>query len=64
MSVELLKSIRHDVLAVSATASTATAGGGYAIETLKAGRRVALTVTPGMFANGYVQVEGPASAKG
>ncbi len=64
VSVELLKSIRHDVLAVSATALTATAGGGYAIETLKAGRRVALTVTPGMFANGYVQVEGPGVREG
>jgi peptidoglycan hydrolase-like protein with peptidoglycan-binding domain len=59
VSVELVKSIRHEVLTVPATALTATAGGGYAIETLQAGRRVALTVTPGMFADGYVQVEGP-----
>jgi peptidoglycan hydrolase-like protein with peptidoglycan-binding domain len=58
VSVELVKSIRRDVLAVAATALTATAGGGYAIETLQNGRRVALPVTPGMFANGYVQVEG------
>jgi peptidoglycan hydrolase-like protein with peptidoglycan-binding domain len=58
VSVELVKSVRRDVLAVAATALTATAGGGYAIETLENGRRVALAVTPGMFANGYVQVEG------
>jgi peptidoglycan hydrolase-like protein with peptidoglycan-binding domain len=58
VSVELVKSVRHEVLAVPATALTATAGGGYAIDTLQDGRRVALTVTPGMFANGYVQVEG------
>ncbi len=58
VSVELVKSIRHEVLTVPATALTATAGGGYAIETLQGGRRVALTVTPGMFADGYVQVEG------
>ena len=58
VSVELVKSIRRDVLAVPATALTATAGGGYAIEALEGARRVALVVTPGMFANGYVQVEG------
>jgi peptidoglycan hydrolase-like protein with peptidoglycan-binding domain len=58
VSVELVKSIRRDVLAVPATTLTATAGGGYAIETLQDGRRVALPVTPGMFANSYVQVEG------
>jgi len=59
VSVELVKSIRRHVLAVPATALTATAGGGYAIEALVGTRRVQLAVTPGMFANGYVQVEGP-----
>lgn len=58
VSVELVKSVRHDVLAVAATALTATAGGGYAIEALEGAHRVQLAVTPGMFANGYVQVEG------
>ena len=58
MSVELVKSVRRNVLAVPATALTATAGGGYAIEVLEGDRRVELAVTPGMFANGYVQVEG------
>ncbi len=64
VSVELVKSIRHEVLTVPATALTATAGGGYAIETLRDGRRVALTVTPGMFADGNVQVEGPGVHEG
>ncbi len=32
VSVELVKSVRRDVLAVPATALIATAGGGYAIE--------------------------------
>ncbi len=64
VSVELLKSIRRDVLAVPATALTATAGGGYAIVTLQGGRRIALSVTPGMFANGYVQVEGAGVTEG
>lgn len=58
VSVELVKSVRHNVLAVPATALLATAGGGYAIQVLEAGRRVELAVTPGMFADGYVQVEG------
>jgi peptidoglycan hydrolase-like protein with peptidoglycan-binding domain len=64
VSVELVKSIRRDVLAIPATALTATAGGGYAIEVLEGTRRVALSVTPGMFANGYVQVEGPGVREG
>ncbi len=58
VSVELLKSIRHNVLAVPATALTATAGGGYAIQTLDGGRVVPLLVTPGLFAQGFVQIEG------
>jgi peptidoglycan hydrolase-like protein with peptidoglycan-binding domain len=58
VSVELVKRVRRNVLTVPATALTATAGGGYAIEALEGNRRVALSVTPGMFADGYVQVEG------
>jgi peptidoglycan hydrolase-like protein with peptidoglycan-binding domain len=64
VSVELVKSIRRHVLAVAATALTATAGGGYAIEVLEGTRRVQLAVTPGMFANGYVQIEGPGVREG
>jgi len=64
VSVELVKSIRRNVLAVPATALIATAGGGYAVEALASSasgeqsRRVTVPVTPGMFADGYVQVEG------
>ena len=58
VSVELVKQITRHVLTVPATALIATAGGGYAVEALRAGRRVVLGVTPGMFAGGYVQVEG------
>jgi membrane fusion protein, multidrug efflux system len=57
VSVELVKSIRRDVLTVAATALIATAGGGYAVETLAGDRRASVPVTPGMFADGYVQVE-------
>jgi hypothetical protein len=63
VSVELVKSIRRGVLAVPATALTAT-GGGYAIETLEGGRRSELPVTPGMFADGYVQIEGAGVREG
>jgi peptidoglycan hydrolase-like protein with peptidoglycan-binding domain len=58
VSVELVKSIRRNVLTVPATALIATAGGGYALEALEQDRRVTVPVTPGMFAGGYVQVEG------
>jgi len=64
VSVELLKAVRRDVLAVTATALIATAGGGYAIEALEQGRRVPLPVRTGMFADGYVQVEGAGVQEG
>lgn len=58
VSVELVKSIRREVLTVPATALIATAGGGYAIEVLEGDSRRAIPVTPGMFAGSYVQIEG------
>jgi multidrug efflux system membrane fusion protein len=64
VSVELVKSIRREVLTVPATALIATAGRGYAIETLEDDRRVTVPVTPGMFAGGYVQVEGAGVREG
>jgi len=67
VSVELVKSVRRDVLTVPATALIATAGGGYAVEALASApnsRRVTVPVTPGMFAGGYVQVEGAGVREG
>ena len=64
VSVEFVKAVRREVLAVPATALTATAGGTYAVEALESGRRVQLPVTTGMFANGYVQVEGAGVQEG
>jgi membrane fusion protein, multidrug efflux system len=64
VSVELVRSIRRDVLTVPATALIATAGGGYAVEALEGARRVVLAVTPGMFAGGYVEVEGAGLREG
>jgi outer membrane biosynthesis protein TonB len=58
VTVELLEESAKNVLAVPATALIATAGGGYAVEALQDRRRVELAVTPGMFADGYVQIEG------
>lgn len=58
VSVELVKAIQRDALTVPATALIATAGGGYAVEALHGTQRVTVPVTPGMFAGGYVQVEG------
>jgi peptidoglycan hydrolase-like protein with peptidoglycan-binding domain len=64
VSVELVKRIRREVLTVPATALIATAGGSYAVEALEDDRRVSVAVTPGMFANGYVQVEGTGVREG
>jgi multidrug efflux system membrane fusion protein len=64
VSVELVKALRRGVLAVAATALIATAGGGYAIEALEEGRRAQLPVSIGMFADGYVQVEGAGVREG
>jgi peptidoglycan hydrolase-like protein with peptidoglycan-binding domain len=64
VSVELVKNVRHNVLAVPATALVALSGGGYAVQTLQGIRRVQVPVTTGMFAGGYVEVEGPALREG
>jgi hypothetical protein len=64
VSVELVKGIRRAVLTVPATALIATAGGGYAVEALEQDRRVTVPVTPGIFAGGYVQVEGAGVREG
>jgi peptidoglycan hydrolase-like protein with peptidoglycan-binding domain len=67
VSVELVKSVRRNVLTIPATALIATAGGGYAVEALVSAsndRRVTVPVTPGMFAGGYVQVEGASVREG
>jgi peptidoglycan hydrolase-like protein with peptidoglycan-binding domain len=70
VSVELVKSVQRNVLAVPATALIATAGGGYAVEVLASSprgeqdRRITVSVTPGIFADGYVQVEGAGVREG
>ncbi|HEV7942041.1 MAG TPA: peptidoglycan-binding protein [Solirubrobacteraceae bacterium] len=64
VTVELIEEKRRNVLTVPATALIATAGGGYAVQALESGRRVEVPVTPGMFADGYVQIEGQGAYEG
>jgi peptidoglycan hydrolase-like protein with peptidoglycan-binding domain len=49
---------REDVLAVPVKALLARAGGGFAVEVAEAGARRVVEVRPGLFADGYVEVEG------
>ncbi len=64
VSVALVRAVSRDVLTVPATALIATAGGGYAIEALQGARRATLAVSPGMFADGYVAIEGAGVREG
>lgn len=64
VNVELVKNVRHNVLAVPATALVAVAGGGYAVQVLEGNRRALLAVTAGMFAGGYVEVQGTGLREG
>jgi peptidoglycan hydrolase-like protein with peptidoglycan-binding domain len=64
VTVELVEESVKGVLTVPATALIATAGGRYAIEALEHGRATQLEVTPGMFSDGYVEIEGPGVHEG
>jgi multidrug efflux pump subunit AcrA (membrane-fusion protein) len=65
VSVDLARETRRGVLAVPATALQATAGGGYAVEVVERdGTQRLLRVEPGLFADGYVEVEGPGLREG
>jgi hypothetical protein len=61
VSVEIARTTRRHVLAVPVQALVARAGGGYAVE--RADGRLA-GVTPGMFADGYVEIVGGAIREG
>jgi hypothetical protein len=56
--VELVDAVRRDVFAVPVESLLATAGGGYVITVIDGERRRQLPVRPGLFAGGYVEVEG------
>jgi peptidoglycan hydrolase-like protein with peptidoglycan-binding domain len=59
VSVSFANAIARHVLAVPVTALMARAGGTYAVVVVGPGRRrTSVPVTPGLFADGYVQIEG------
>jgi hypothetical protein len=58
VTVDLTDEVRRDVFVVPVEALLGTAGGGYAIEIDGADGRHQVAVEPGLFADGYVEVEG------
>jgi hypothetical protein len=57
VSVNFEQQVAKQVLSVPVTALIATAGGGYAVQEATAPHQL-ITVTPGLFAAGYVQISG------
>jgi multidrug efflux pump subunit AcrA (membrane-fusion protein) len=64
VSVNFEQQVQRGVLAVPVTALLATAGGGYAVETVGGGQKHLVPVTPGLFAGGYVEVSGAGLSEG
>jgi peptidoglycan hydrolase-like protein with peptidoglycan-binding domain len=64
VTVGFAKERRRRALTVPVTALLATAGGRYAVEVVEGGRHRRIPVTPGIFANGYVEIEGAGLAAG
>jgi hypothetical protein len=64
VTVELTDEIRRDVFAVPVEALLGTAGDDYAIVVVDAEGRRQVPVSPGLFADGYVEVEGDGLREG
>jgi hypothetical protein len=64
VTVDLTDEVRRDVFVVPVEALLGTAGGGYAIEMSGTGGRRQVPVEPGLFADGYVEVEGDGLREG
>lgn len=58
VNVELATETRKGVLTVPVTALVARRGGAYAVDVIDGGRRKLVTVKPGLFADGLVEVTG------
>ncbi len=64
VTVDLTDQVRHDVFVVPVESLLGTAGGGYAIEVRDSAGRRQIPVEPGLFADGYVEVEGEGLREG
>jgi len=64
VTVELIEELRRDVLAVPVAALVGTAGGEYAVVVSDAEGRRQLPVEVGLFADGFVEVEGDGLTEG
>jgi len=64
VSVLFTQSVRRDVLSVPLTALLAIGGERFAVIAVEAGQRRRIAVTPGLAADGYVEVEGKGLAAG
>ena len=64
VTVDLTDQVRHDVFVVPVESLLGTAGGGYAIEVRDSAGRRQIPVKPGLFADGFVEVEGDGLREG
>jgi multidrug efflux pump subunit AcrA (membrane-fusion protein) len=64
VTVDLTDEVRRNVFVVPVEALLGTAGGGYAIEVTGADGRRQVPVEPGLFADGYVEVDGDGLREG
>jgi hypothetical protein len=64
VTVGFAKERRRRALSVPVTALVATAGGRYAVDVVEGARHRRVPVTPGIFANGYVEISGAGLAAG
>jgi multidrug efflux pump subunit AcrA (membrane-fusion protein) len=64
VTVELVEDLRRDVLAVPVESLVGTAGGEYAVVVSDADGRRQVPVEVGLFADGYVEVEGEGLREG